>query len=308
MRGLIPEESPDGGLEVTGEVTGEPSSAAQPQPKDYYDERQDQNKALSLYPHLAAVYNVFYKFPQDNRGKLDRIGFYTGDFAYTPKRVLPWIHFPRLQQEIWNKIDDSPDFVNECIFPGVKTIRHSEKDLISKLPEDTPDLKTYQNTAIQGSVQKAIGFLPNDQALKEKFFVVGHFSLDSFTEGCASIDTMGYTEPIHAIMRVPARYLTLKELIAGLREIDGPNVFNWEHNAWEKHTTRSVLGTLIQMYNQMVNTGVRFGYIYTAVALVFCHIPLDDPSLIQYYLCAPTKDVRIVGGWESNWVRRTALG
>lgn len=75
-----------------------------------------------------------------------------------------------------------------------------------------------------------------------------------------------------------------------------------------KHATRSVLGTLIQMYNQMVNTGVRFGYIYTAVALVFCHIPLDDPSLIQYYLCAPAKDVRIVGGWESNWVRRTALG
>lgn len=44
---------------------------------------------------------------------------------------------------------------------------------------------------------------------------------------------MGYTEPIHAIMSVPARYLTLKELVAGLREMDMPDVFNWEHDAWE---------------------------------------------------------------------------
>lgn len=43
--------------------------------------------------------------------------------------------------------------------------------------------------------------------------------------------------------------------------------------------------------------------------MVFLHIPLDDCSVVEYYLCVPTQDIDSHGyDADSNWVRRSALG
>ncbi|KAI3042158.1 hypothetical protein CBS147353_11859 [Aspergillus niger] len=59
----------------------------------------------------------------------------------------------------------------------------------------------------------------------------------------------------------------------------------------------------------MIDSGVRYGYICTGEAFVFLHIPKDDPTIIQYFLCIPNQDAQAdVQADDEVRLHRTAIG
>lgn len=47
---------------------------------------------------------------------------------------------------------------------------------------------------------------------------------------------------------------------------------------------------ITQLFSNMANIGVQYGYIYTGEAFICLHIT-EDPSVVQYYLLIPNLDV-----------------
>lgn len=45
-----------------------------------------------------------------------------------PKRIVPWLDFPQLQEQIWKKLDSSTAFISRPLFPSEPPVRLRRKD------------------------------------------------------------------------------------------------------------------------------------------------------------------------------------
>lgn len=46
----------------------------------------------------------------------------------------------------------------------------------------------------------------------------------------------------------------------------------------------------MQLFSYMIKAKVRYVYISTGEVIIFVHV-LDDPGIVEYYLCIPNKEV-----------------
>ena len=73
----------------------------------------------------------------------------------------------------------------------------------------------------------------------------------------------------------------IPELVAGLYQIDlARDVINQEGDIFKFYATRLVAAVVTQIFLYMIDSGVRYGYIYTREAFIFLRILNDDPTVI----------------------------
>ena len=76
-----------------------------------------------------------------------------------------------------------------------------------------------------------------------------------------------------------------KVTIPGLHSMDlARDVIDQEGDTLEFMPTRLVVAMVAQIFLYMIDSGIRYGYICTGEALVFLHIPNDDPTIFRYSL------------------------
>jgi hypothetical protein len=112
--------------------------------------------------------------------------------------------------------------------------------------------------------------------------------------------------PVYAVEFKAPHKLTLPEIIAGLHEVDiARDVIDQQGDTFEFHATHLVAAVLTQLFSYMLDIGVRNGILCTGEAYIFVQIPVDDPTILEYYMSVPRHDVE-----EDNEFRlhRTAVG
>ncbi|GCB25579.1 hypothetical protein AAWM_08464 [Aspergillus awamori] len=116
--------------------------------------------------------------------------------------------------------------------------------------------------------------------------------------------------PVYAVEFKAPHKVTIPELVAGLHPIDlDRDVIDQEGDTFEFYATRLVAAVVTQIFSYMIDSGVRYGYICTGEAFVFLHIPKDDPTIIQYFLCIPNQDAQAdVQADDEVRLHRTAIG
>ncbi|KAJ6117952.1 hypothetical protein N7523_005703 [Penicillium sp. IBT 18751x] len=112
--------------------------------------------------------------------------------------------------------------------------------------------------------------------------------------------------PVYAVEFKAPHKVTIPELVAGLHQMDlARDVIDQQGDTFEFYATRLVAAVVTQIFSYMIDSGVRYGYICTGEAFVFLHIPKDDPTIIQYFLCIPNQDVQAD---DELRLHRTAIG
>ncbi|KAJ5950969.1 uncharacterized protein N7479_009382 [Penicillium vulpinum] len=264
----------------------------------------------SLIPHLEGVHHVFAQaLNVDIRLMIWPQSWFPGDERLSPMQLRPWIQFPQLQEEMWDKIFNASEFVNASIFPPNVSLQYTAQLLKWYTVDSEDSMKQFAHRTLDDFLGFIINFLDFTPSLKYAFGVRGELNFDRPRHCCISVAKFGFEEPAYAVLYIPPFCLSLPELVAGLRAISPIDVFDTEPNTFEEHATAIVVRVIVRLYSRMVGAGIRFGYIYTGEALVFVHIPRQDSTIAEYYLCVPGRDVLSHGyDLNSNWVRRTALG
>lgn len=112
--------------------------------------------------------------------------------------------------------------------------------------------------------------------------------------------------PVYAVEFKAPHKVTIPELVAGLHQMDlARDVIDQKGDTFEFYATRLVAAVITQIFSYMIDSGVRYGYICTGEAFVFLHIPKDDPTVVQYFLCIPNQDVQAN---DELRLHRTAIG
>ncbi|GAA81977.1 metalloprotease m41 ftsh [Aspergillus luchuensis IFO 4308] len=108
---------------------------------------------------------------------------------------------------------------------------------------------------------------------------------------CVHVISDDQRVPVYAVEHKAPHKLSLAEILAGLHEMDlEKDVINTDGDSFEYHATRLVAAVITQLFSYMVDVGVQHGYICTGEAFICLRIT-EDPSVVQYYLLVPNRDV-----------------
>ncbi|KAJ5111793.1 hypothetical protein NUU61_001423 [Penicillium alfredii] len=123
---------------------------------------------------------------------------------------------------------------------------------------------------------------------------------------CVHIVANEQQKPVYAVEFKAPHKVTTPELVAGLHQMDlARDVIDQEGDTFEFYATCLVAAVVTQIFSYMIDSGVQYGYICTGEAFVFLHIPKDEPTVVQYFLCIPNQDVQANDEWR---LHRTAIG
>ena len=263
-----------------------------------------------------------------------------------PKHIVPWLDFPRLQEQVWEKFDRTDAFTSRPLFPSDAQIDYVVTNIQNKPIYSEASLRNFERDTVDNFVEKVIKALRDDDPLRQEFGIQGRVafydranpsetSLENSLErtnlhdvrtsrrpadtkhgrgrGAAQRQKRDGTArrrnrradqfcvhlvadeqhiPVYAVEFKAPHKVTIPELAAGLHQTDlARDVIDQEGDTFEFYATRLVAAVVTQIFSYMIDIGVRYGYICTGEAFVFLHIPKDDPTVVQYFLCIPNQDV-----------------
>lgn len=97
----------------------------------------------------------------------------------------------------------------------------------------------------------------------------------------------------------PPHKLSVENLCAGLRpmefweEVVNSEVIPTDGAEKLRHNAARLTGSvLVQEFHVMIQEGLSYSCVSTGIAMVFLHVPEDDPATLYYYLCVPNKDAQ----------------
>ncbi|KAI2750189.1 hypothetical protein DTO006G1_9906 [Penicillium roqueforti] len=281
-----------------------------------------------------------------------------------PKRIVPWLDFPQLQEQVWRKLDRTGAFTSRPLFPSDTQIDYVVTNTQNRPIYSEASLRNFERDTVDNFVEMAIKALQDDECLRQEFGIQGrvtfydrsnpsetllensleHMNLqDARTpqrpanarhgrgrgrgRGAAQRQKSAGTarrrnrradqfcvhsvanerhKPVYAVEFKAPHKVTIPELVAGLHQIDlAHDVIDQEGDTFEFYATRLIAAVVTQIFSYMIDSGVRYGYICTGEAFVFLHIPKDDPTMVQYFLCIPNQDVQAD---DELRLHRTAIG
>ncbi|KAE8352275.1 metalloprotease m41 ftsh [Aspergillus coremiiformis] len=255
-----------------------------------------------------------------------------------PSRILPWVDFPDIQEEIWATFDSDPAFTAQRPFPSNFQLEYV-RSIVKRIYSEN-SLRDFERYTVDNIMEMIVDVLAQHDTLRRRFRLEGTVTFEdpADPEGLTETSLEEAVEDVHgkAPAARPARRrnrsadqfcvyvvagerriptyavefkaphkLTLPELIAGLHEMEpGRDVINKEGETFEFHSTHLVAAVITQIFSYMIDSGVQYGYITTGEAFVFLHIP-KDPTTVYYYLSVPNRDVAADDDYR---LHRTAIG
>ena len=281
-----------------------------------------------------------------------------------PKHIIPWLDFPQLQEQVWEKFDRTAAFTSRPLFPSDTQIDYVVTNIQNGPIYSEASLRNFERDTVDNFVEKVIKALRDDEPLRHEFGIQGRVTFydranPSETSLENSLEQMNLQDartpqrpantrhgrgrgggrgaaqrqkrdgtarrrnrradqfcvhlvaderqiPVYAVEFKAPHKVTIPELVAGLHKMDlARDVIDQEGDTFEFYATRLVTAVVTQIFSYMIDSGVRYGYICTGEAFVFLHIPEDDPTIVQYFLCIPNQDVQPD---DELRLHRTAIG
>ncbi|KAG6215430.1 hypothetical protein E4U25_000342 [Claviceps purpurea] len=239
-----------------------------------------------------------------------------------PRHIVPWKDFPNEILEVYDKLSKSRNFFHDRILPAVPSLE--DLDLVRL----DVHLRQRQQAVVIDAVDILLGKVCEDPKLRETFEIAagGRVSFDDYEKMHPNVTlrekpktdstfkrycqecayrTPGVDEESQLVLLVlyelPSR-LTPAQMAMGL---DGENVIELgqSHVTNESHQTgdtitlesrRLAAAVITQLFEAMVRTKVRFGYVDSGEVKVFLRIG-EDPSRVEYFLAVPSHDVEAEG-------------
>jgi hypothetical protein len=261
-----------------------------------------------------------------------------------PQRIVPWLDFPRLQEQVWKKLDRTAAFTSRPLFPSDTQIDYVATTIQNKPIYSEASLRNFERDTVDTFVEMAIEKLRDDETLRHEFGIQGRVAfydranpaetllensleqmnlqdvkLPNTRKGrrarrrnrradqfCVHIVANERQKPVYAVEFKAPHKVTIPELVAGLQQMDlARDVIDQEGDTFEFYATYLIAAVVTQIFSYMIDSGVQYGYICTGEAFVFLNIPKDDPTVVQYFLCVPNQDVQVNDEWR---LHRTAIG
>jgi hypothetical protein len=281
-----------------------------------------------------------------------------------PKRVVPWLDFPRLQEQVWKKLDRTAAFTSRPLFPSDTQLDYVATNIQNRPIYSEASLRNFERDTVDNFVEMVIETLRDDETLRHEFGIQGRVAfydranpaepllennleqmnlqdvrspqrLPNNRQGkgrgsgrgaakgqkrvgnarrrnrradqfCVHIVADERQKPVYAVEFKAPHKVTIPELVAGLHQMDlARDVIDKEGDTFEFYATCLVAAVVTQIFSYMTDSGVQYGYICTGEAFVFLHIPENDPTAVQYFLCIPNQDVQVNDEWG---LHRTAIG
>ncbi|KAI2676866.1 hypothetical protein LCP963914a_8161 [Penicillium roqueforti] len=281
-----------------------------------------------------------------------------------PKRIVPWVDFPKLQEQVWRKLDRTPAFTSRALFPSDTQIDYVVTNIQNRPIYSEASLRNFERDTVDNFVEMVIKELRDDELLRHEFGIQGRVtfydranpsetSLENTLERmnlqdartpqqpanashgrgrgrasgavqrqkrdgtarrrnrradqfCVHLVADERQIPVHAVEFKAPHKVTIPELVAGLHQMDlARDVINQEGDTFEFYATCLVAAVVTQIFSYMIDSGVQYGYICTGEAFVFLHVPDDDPTVVQYFMCIPNQDVQAD---DELRLHRTAIG
>lgn len=248
-----------------------------------------------------------------------------------PARVIPWHDFPDLQEQIWERINAEPTFASQPLFAS-KCQLNSVPRLIEPITyHKDMALEKFEKLTVGNFVENIVDEIYETEPLRKQFFSSGKPLLQKVGNNANRgriVDLDGHIRetgstpsskdqyfmqavldeerrPLYVIEFKQPYELTHAELTSGLKEMEiARDVINQdEKSSFEHYSQHLVAAIITHLYDYMINTGVRYGYLYTGEAYLFLHI-MNDPSVVQYFLSVPSMDVNAE---EAHHLHRTAV-
>ncbi|KAJ6041558.1 hypothetical protein N7460_006948 [Penicillium canescens] len=281
-----------------------------------------------------------------------------------PKRIIPWLDFPQLQEQVWRKFDRTAAFTSRPLFPSDTQIDYVVTNIQNRPIYSEASLRNFERDTVDNFVELIIKALRDDEVFRRELGIQGQVTFydranPSETSLKNSLEQMNLQDvrtpqrlantrpgrgrgrgrgaaqgkkrdgtarrrnrradqfcvhlvaderqiPVYAVEFKAPHKVTIPELVAGLHQIHlARDVIDQEGDTFEFYATCLVAAVVTQIFSYMIDSGVPYGYICTGEAFVFLHIPKDDPTVVQYFLCIPNQDVQADDEWR---LHRTAIG
>ncbi|CCE30462.1 uncharacterized protein CPUR_04310 [Claviceps purpurea 20.1] len=178
--------------------------------------------------------------------------------------------------------------------------RALEVELDYNGPSTCSQTQAREQVVVIDAVNRLLKRSVQDPTLRETFGIAADakVSFDDFLDGqWCSYETpdVGLEPVLHVLWETG---------------LDGEIVIELSHVMDKSHQTGDVFvsesrrlaaAAITQLYAAMIQKRVRFGYIDTGEVKVFLRIG-EDPSLVEYYLTIPSRDVEAEGDAEQRLV------
>ncbi|RDH36931.1 hypothetical protein BDQ94DRAFT_183878 [Aspergillus welwitschiae] len=233
----------------------------------YLEECHKRSLAISFQTNMSKTYH----------GSIDPFG------RLRPKRIIPWGAFPTFQQAMWKAIDDEdPEFSTHRAFASKNQLEFIGNGATRPIASES-HLQSFQSETVDNHVQSILVEMNNNERLRQRFNIHGYVRSEHEDNDNNAfyihVESDEQEVSLYAVEYQTPHVLSMSEIIAGLHVMHLDDDFIDNNGA-----------VITQLFSNMANIGVQYGYIYTGEAFICLHIT-EDPSVVQYYLLIPNLDV-----------------
>lgn len=251
-------------------------------------------KKLNL-PELFRVYHNHALRVTREHSTSDALepGYRATRAKYIPERIVEWQDFPVLHDELWQVIRKMPLWQLQCHqYPDLPDLDDGQGT--SKLfPFEVSALQLHLETVIQ-PLNKLIRQLCATDFVAAKYGQADHiqYESDGLPGGLLVWKRNEWHKPGVTVVELDRDTMTLPVLITGysmmLKEgkiiVRSPRRF-----AQAAHWV--VVAAVGEVYTDMMQLGLRHGYVFMADACIFLHVSPDEPAIVKSHLFVPRLDV-----------------
>ncbi|KAJ5306246.1 hypothetical protein N7508_005261 [Penicillium antarcticum] len=90
-----------------------------------------------------------------------------------PKRIVPWVDFPKFQEQVWRKFDRTPAFTSRALFPSDTQIDYIVTNIQNRPIYSEASLRNFERDTVDNFVEIVIEALRDDELLRHEFGIQG---------------------------------------------------------------------------------------------------------------------------------------
>jgi hypothetical protein len=107
-----------------------------------------------------------------------------------PKRIVPWLDFPQIQEKIWKKIERAVGFTSRPLFPSDNQLDYVATNIQDRPIYSEATLRNFERDTVDNFVEKIIEALRGDETLQQEFGIEGRVAFYDRTNSTSLDDSL----------------------------------------------------------------------------------------------------------------------
>lgn len=251
-------------------------------------------KKLTL-PELFRVYHKHALHVTHERSPSDALeeGCRATRAKYVPERIVEWDDFPALHEELWQAVRKTPLWQSQCHqYPDLPDLDDGH-GTSTFFPFEVSALQLHLETVIQ-PLNRIIRQLCATDFVAAKYGQADHirYESDGLPGGSLVWKRNEWHKPGVTVVELDRDSLTLPVLMAGyLVLLEERRIIVQSPRRFAQAAHWAVAVAVSEVYTDMMQLGLRHGYVFMTDACIFLHVSPDQPTVVKSHLFAPRLDV-----------------